>query len=284
MRQSEFKEIANEHKKWLESTGKVGRQANFSKVDLHEVLFEEEDFSYAIFKNCNLTGAKIINTKFVGVDLSNADLTFADIINSDFSHANLSKANFEGATLLNLNFNYVNLNGTKLLGIRSDNIDFSFAEGKNTIFSKSELVRSIFRKCVLDCPKFLDVNVTKAIFEETQIIDANMGNLIGVVSKYDVQIIDSKELKEIVHSQHIKLLRTVGKVFMFLSLFFVSSIMLVGVYNFFTLGLMQINFLSSVPWILFSLFFAFIGIASYYIMHNIRMKDRLVLKENHEKI
>ncbi|MEQ9326049.1 MAG: pentapeptide repeat-containing protein, partial [Rhodospirillales bacterium] len=100
--EGKLRDILVEHSKWVESGGRAGKQADFSRHDLREkdlrrVSLGTAKFEYAVLAGCNLTGALLVMSDFSFADLRNANLQQADLRGARFNRANLSGANLTGA-------------------------------------------------------------------------------------------------------------------------------------------------------------------------------------------
>lgn len=89
----ELDEIIEDHRAWLESSGKSGR-----KADLAHANFEGADLMGA-----ELGGANLLRANLQRADLLLADLRGACLIEADLSEANLVSTNLRGASLLGAN-------------------------------------------------------------------------------------------------------------------------------------------------------------------------------------
>ena len=90
MEPSELAQILNAHRLWLNSNGKKGQQANFTKAILKDANLKEAQLAQAVFKHANLENAILQNA-----DLRNADLEEALYVQT----AQLAGANVGGAKL-----------------------------------------------------------------------------------------------------------------------------------------------------------------------------------------
>ena len=87
--ETELKNILEQHKLWVESSGAQGTCADLSDANLSGV-----DLSDANLSDADLSGADLY-----GADLSGADLRGADLRCADLQDANLEKANLKYACL-----------------------------------------------------------------------------------------------------------------------------------------------------------------------------------------
>ncbi|GEM_PF-799339 len=134
----EIREILEQHKLWLESSGKKGQRANLENTDLIKkdlskanlskatligciatrADFSSADMSYADLRNVGLACASIMNATLEKADLEYANLDRASLKNANLRHANLSGAILEAVDLTSANLTGVYLYGTDLSGIR----------------------------------------------------------------------------------------------------------------------------------------------------------------------
>lgn len=117
----ELKKILNEHKLWLESNGKKGKQADLSHIDLSHVNLSHVDLSHADLSY---------------IDLSNANLSNMDLTNANLSDANLSFANLSFANLFQTDLTNANLSNAKLIKVANQNV-----KGKKIIAAQVDTSR-----------------------------------------------------------------------------------------------------------------------------------------------
>ncbi len=135
----ELKQILEDHKKWLESGGKEGKQAILSGLQLEETDLSESDLSEASLgeanlKNANLQFAKLQNAQIPKADLREANLTLAILKN-----ANLNKTNLEGADLT-----YADISGASFVYSKLNRVEFINTEGiKEASFAHANLENAI---------------------------------------------------------------------------------------------------------------------------------------------
>lgn len=122
----ELKKILNEHKLWLESNGKKGKQADLSHIDLSHVNLSHVDLSHADLSYIDLSNANLSN-----MDLTNANLFYANLSDANLSFANLSFANLFQTDLTN-----ANLSNAKLIKVADQNV-----KGKKIIAAQVDTSR-----------------------------------------------------------------------------------------------------------------------------------------------
>lgn len=94
MTQNKLKEVLEQHKSWLSSSGKAGRKANLSKVDLRNFDLSKADLRNACLSSANLSGANLHSA-----DLRDAILYDANLCCADLSEAKLQGSDLRGANL-----------------------------------------------------------------------------------------------------------------------------------------------------------------------------------------
>ena len=80
----ELKEILEQHRKWVETEGKEGKQADLNKANL-----QGAGLSWAHLQQANLRGAHLEQAILIGAQLQKADLWFAQLQGGDIQGANL---------------------------------------------------------------------------------------------------------------------------------------------------------------------------------------------------
>lgn len=108
-----------EKRRYIDLSGAVLPNANFSHADLSYANFEGTNLSGANLTMANLVGANLKKAKLCGASLALADLTDCDLTGCDLSGANLNKTVFRNAELSATNFRNANLQGANLEGARS---------------------------------------------------------------------------------------------------------------------------------------------------------------------
>jgi hypothetical protein len=113
MNKEKLKEMLVDHKKWLDSKGKIGSLANFRGANFRGANFEDADFR--------------------GADFRDADLRYANLRDADLGCANFRGANFGGAILENADFRdadlrYVIGNGQEIKSLQICNFPIVFTK------------------------------------------------------------------------------------------------------------------------------------------------------------
>ncbi|HEY9885990.1 MAG TPA: pentapeptide repeat-containing protein [Vampirovibrionales bacterium] len=126
MTEAELKKMLAQHKEWLDSLGRAGKQADFSgadltwthlgNADLRRADLSGADLSGANLKNADLTWASLRGADLRGANLKNADLTWAYLKGADLSGAHLSGTALRGADLTGADLSGTDLHSADLSG------------------------------------------------------------------------------------------------------------------------------------------------------------------------
>ena len=224
---AKLKMILENHKKWIDTNGKEGKQADLKQADLQESKLDN-----AILINANLEESLLINAKmnranFQGaklsysnwqsamakeVDLENADLFHANLQNANMVGANLKSANLHesymkdinllGAILTNTNFYGVNLEYSFLEDVKIDKANFHIsnlngsclanATGTETDFSEANLEDTNAGGCKLLQSNFSNANLKKVNFKQSQLKGSNLKE--SVLENADLSNADLREV------------------------------------------------------------------------------------------
>ncbi len=98
--QEELKQILKAHRKWVESDGKEGNQADLTKANLEKADLGGANLQGANLKGADLRKADLIFAQLQGANLSFAQLQRADLIFAHLQKADLTDAQLQGADLL----------------------------------------------------------------------------------------------------------------------------------------------------------------------------------------
>lgn len=126
--QQELDIIMAEHKLWLESDMKSGRQAKLQSLNLSDAAMPDAFkkhigyMAYVSLGGCNLyavklDGAKLRGASFVNANLSNASLQRGDLVNSNMEGANLQYADLRYSNLSTARMNNTILYNAKMMGV-----------------------------------------------------------------------------------------------------------------------------------------------------------------------
>ncbi|CAF3002386.1 unnamed protein product [Rotaria sp. Silwood2] len=134
-------------------------QSDFSSAILTNAKFDHNDLAYSTLANTSL-----INVKFHSANLSYTTLASSDCTNATFEQTILIKSDFSYATLTQTQFRQVNLLGATFSFAKSE--DF---HGWGCLFNSSQLERSNFTQTDLYSLTFINCNITKSIFYQSQV-------------------------------------------------------------------------------------------------------------------
>ena len=95
--QEELEQILKAHRKWVESDGKEGNQAdlikaNLEKADLFQANLQEADLMGANLQGADLLVANLQKANLAGAQLQGANLNGANLRGAELKHTNLEGA------------------------------------------------------------------------------------------------------------------------------------------------------------------------------------------------
>jgi uncharacterized protein YjbI with pentapeptide repeats len=90
--------LLEQHRDWLRSKGKEGRQADLSRLNLEGADLTDTNLRSALLNEAVLKGADLLLTDLQGASLLQANLQGANLLGARLREANLQGANLEGAT------------------------------------------------------------------------------------------------------------------------------------------------------------------------------------------
>jgi len=93
----EFAQVLDQHRIWVESSGKEGARGHFSGADLTGVDLTGANLQGAELQKVNLRGADLSMANLRNAILVEADLREANLLGTEFSGANMMGANLYGA-------------------------------------------------------------------------------------------------------------------------------------------------------------------------------------------
>ncbi|HEY9885989.1 MAG TPA: pentapeptide repeat-containing protein [Vampirovibrionales bacterium] len=100
MTEAELKKMLAQHKEWLDSSGRAGKQADFSGADLRGTNLSGLDLSGgADFYKANLKGVNFQETDLRWTCFTGADLTGADLRGAKLYRVCLAEARLKGAKI-----------------------------------------------------------------------------------------------------------------------------------------------------------------------------------------
>lgn len=162
----ELKQILAEHKKWLVSDNKGGKQADLRRTNLIG----------ANLIGANLSKANLIGAKLIGANLERAYLSEADLSGAKLSGANLSGAKLIGANLSGANLSMANLNKTKF-----DNTNISRCRFLLSKICNADLINATWSNSKeLDFGKFNPFrHKRKIVYDEVEANDKATWEYVG---------------------------------------------------------------------------------------------------------
>src|SRR5438309_2617794 len=90
--------LLEQHRDWLKSNGKTGRQADLSRLRLEGADLTDTNLRNALLNEAVLRGADLLLTDLQGATLLQANLEGANLLGAQLREANLQGAILEGAT------------------------------------------------------------------------------------------------------------------------------------------------------------------------------------------
>ncbi len=90
--------ILEQHRDWVKSSGRTGRQADLSRVNLDGADLTDTNLQGALLNETVLKGADLLLTDLQGASLLQANLQGANLLGARLREANLQGALLEGAT------------------------------------------------------------------------------------------------------------------------------------------------------------------------------------------
>ena len=90
--------LLEQHCDWLKSSGKQGRQADLSRLNLEGCDLTDTNLQQALLNETVLKGADLLLTDLQGASLMQANLQGANLLGARLREANLQGANLEAAT------------------------------------------------------------------------------------------------------------------------------------------------------------------------------------------
>jgi len=159
---ADLQAILNEHKKWIRTSQREGRQAdlsgtkltnveirdtdmikaNFSKSDLSYADFRRTNLGEAVLRGANLTCARLEGAQLHGVDLTEMDLSSTTLSDAELGSATLVRATLKGSVLRGVKFNTANMNEANLTGADLTNVQFGDTDLRDANLRNAMLVNA----------------------------------------------------------------------------------------------------------------------------------------------
>lgn len=154
-------------------------QSQMQELDLSHSTFEQCLLNKAILCNADLTSATVLQSQFLGADLSEVQWPDARVsMQSDFSHALLNLANLQGASLQDsiftgANFSECNLNDAFIKNSILDQSHGLFLNAKNSSFQDSSLCDIQWRGANLMQAAFIYCALTYADLRDSNLFEVD---------------------------------------------------------------------------------------------------------------
>jgi uncharacterized protein YjbI with pentapeptide repeats len=166
--EEKLKGILEQHRKWVESEGKEGKQADLSEANLRGANLQRAELRRAMLQGAdlvgtNLKGALLMMANLEGAKLRRAMLQGADLYEANLQRAELRSAMLEGANLTKADLRETDLEGAKLRRAKLQRADLS---GSN--LRGADLYRAQLEKATL-----LDANLREAILRNATLEDVS---------------------------------------------------------------------------------------------------------------
>lgn len=210
----ELSYVLSEHKAWLQTHGKQGKQANLCdailtardlrEAELSDSVLVNVDFAGADLRGANFSKAKLnrsnlsnamlqgsilrnaeaMNADFSGANLDGADLMLSILTQSKFirsrgweaklSGARLQKTNFEGAFFSHAKFAFTNLIGASFKDASLQLVDLSHVVAAGCNFEGVDLLSANLERAVLNASNFSNANFMNANLREVWLYEATL--------------------------------------------------------------------------------------------------------------
>jgi uncharacterized protein YjbI with pentapeptide repeats len=142
--------ILEEHKKWVETNGKEGRQALLRGANLTQALLQGANLTKAVLTKANLSEADLRGANLTLAALWDANLTKADLWKADLTEARLNRTNLTEALMQEANLTRSVLRETNLTG---------------AFLYQANLTRAYLGEANLNEALLKDVNLTEVVYE-----------------------------------------------------------------------------------------------------------------------
>jgi uncharacterized protein YjbI with pentapeptide repeats len=164
--EDELKQILNEHKKWVKSDGKEGKQAdlqsaNLQYYNLNGAILQKANLKEANLQKANLSSANLQKAILRGAKLQKANLSGANLQKTFLYKADLEKAILNEASMIKANLYSANLKKAKLHRANLHKAILDRANLQKTLFTRANL-----QKAILDGTKLQKANLSNAILQK----------------------------------------------------------------------------------------------------------------------
>lgn len=187
--QEELDEILAQHKLWVKSSRKQGKQADLSYCDLRGLKFpdkailvranlEETNLEEANLSGANLSGAYLSKANLSKANLSNTIFICAISYDVNFSKATLMGANLEGAYLENTYFKRANLERANLERANLVNANLEETILIGTDLNRASLEGATVEGADIEWASLEGANLEGVTFKDTNLFNTNLKNTI----------------------------------------------------------------------------------------------------------
>lgn len=157
---SEMKRALDLHKRFLESGGTEGEQADLSGIFIEGFDFGASDLSAVIgaresnFANCRFVGCDLYGVSFSNSSAIAATFKDATLIKTEFYKADLTDASFDGASMVQ----------AELIGTNLTRASFREARLRAAIISKCDLTEAVFERADVEHAAITDNNEHRTVW------------------------------------------------------------------------------------------------------------------------
>ena len=161
--------ILADHKKWLETNGEEGKQADLERANLQKIVLPRVNLERAILCSANLQEADLHHANFLEADLRQADLRNANLRGTVFEAADLRYANLRNANLRDAHLRRVNLSSADL---QEASLPKALLQGAD--LSEAKLQKTKFRNADLEDANLQAANLQEADLQGANLLRANL--------------------------------------------------------------------------------------------------------------
>ena len=166
--------ILLEHKKWVETHGQAGKQANLTGANLKGIDLTDANLSNAHLIEADLSDALLINANLGGADFTNACLLRAFLTSAELGRAILTKADLTDATLSGAKVRDAVLRETILNGATLEKADLTDAFLQEAKLIKTNLGNAILKNADLNTADLREADLTDADLGKADLTESNL--------------------------------------------------------------------------------------------------------------
>lgn len=191
--EDQFKQILEEHSKWLGTNGKEGKQANLERANLQKFNLTGVQLEKAHLKEVNLEKVDLTKANLEQADLEKANLQQARMYKASLRWANLQKANLENADLQQANLNWANLeeavlrkayaHGASLVGAHLNHAKLEEVNLYNADLTDADLTEANLEGSDLRRAKLNKAHVLRAKLRDANLQDADLTYATGLLGE-----------------------------------------------------------------------------------------------------